>query len=115
MKRLEILCDAKVIQEETLISALKIIQWMIDEYGVSEKDLEVMMTHFTMASERIAKGEIVDEMDQAIFNEISKNENYEKAIQVMDKINDISKVNYPISERQFMLLHICNALKGGEA
>ncbi len=115
MKRLEILKDAQVIQEETMNNALKIIEFLKSEYGVQEEDMEVMITHYAMATERIIKGEIVDEMDEVLFHEIEKNSSYEIAKEIMEKVASSSSCEFPKSEKQFMLLHICNVMRGGEA
>ena len=111
MERLDILLQANAISEETFNLAHKVISLMKQEHGVSEEQLEMMITHLVMATERVYRGEIVAIMEEDIFSSIRKDENYEIAKDILEWISTISKVEFPQSEQQYMLLHLCNLLK----
>ena len=113
MRRLDILLQANAITDDTFHSAHEVISFMKEEHGVPEEQLEMMITHLVMATERILRGEIVGMMEEEIFSSIKGEETYGVAESIMEQISEFSKVEFPQSEQQFMLLHLCNSLKGG--
>jgi len=113
MKRLDILLQANAITVGTYDFAHQVISLMKEEYFVAEEHLEMMITHLVMATERIKRAEIVIGMEEELFSSIRGDAQYEIADSIMKQILAFSKVEFPQSEQQYMLLHLCNSLKGG--
>ncbi|MFV0479782.1 MAG: PRD domain-containing protein [Anaerorhabdus sp.] len=114
MDRLDILVAGKVIETEIAETARRVMLLMENKYQIEEEAMEVMITHFAMASQRIVRGDVVDKMNEDILNEIKSDKTYDRAMDILSDIKSLSDVDFPTSEEQFMLLHICNILKGGE-
>ena len=112
MERLEILLQSKVIQEDTHAFALHVIQFLEGEYQVNKEAMEMMITHLVMAMERIKRGEIAELMDDDVFNLVLEDIDFEKARNIMLEISNQTEMEFPQSEEQYMLLHLCNSLKG---
>lgn len=112
MDRLNILLEGKVITKSTYQLALSVQEYMVHTYHIPLSSLDMMITHLAMATQRILKGDIVDAMDEEIFHSIVMDDMYAEATVIMKKISEIANLVYPISEEMYMLLHICNTLKG---
>lgn len=114
MDRLNILLEGNIITKSTYQLALIVQEYMVCKYHVSPSSLEMMITHLAMATQRILKNEIVGAMDEEIVQSIFMDDMYEEANVIMKKISEIANMEYPQSEEMYMLLHICNTLKGGK-
>lgn len=115
MQRVDILLEANVIQKDTYDFIHQVIKLMKEKHDLEEKQMEMMITHLAMATERIRSGSIVDEMDKDIYAAVCADADFEVASKVMQVISELSMVEYPHSEQQFMLLHLCNSMKGEDA
>jgi hypothetical protein len=74
--------------------------------------MEVMITHLVMATERIRANNIVEPMAELIYADVIASESFEAAKQVLDEVLKISVIEFPDSEQQYLLLHLCNLMKG---
>lgn len=114
MLKLDILLEAKVIQQDTHQFALAIVKLLEQEYNLDSTDYEAMITHLVMATERIKGNTVVEAMAENIFLAIKEKENFALAVEILEQISRLSIVEYPCSEQQYLLLHLCNVIKGGD-
>ena len=71
-----------------------------------EEKLKMFTTHLAMATQRISEGKIVDSMDELIWEELLEDELYQTASDFYETIMEQSPVDFPTSEKQFLILHI---------
>ena len=112
MLKLNILLEAKMIQADTYQAALTIIRLLEKKYQVSPVAMELMITHLVMATERVRVNQIVEPMTEVIYANIVASESFKVATQALDEILQLSVVEFPDSEQQYLLLHLCNLMKG---
>lgn len=110
-QRIEILKMGGVIGEDVAQFMNQVIDMMAADYPQIDIDRSTMFTtHLAMAVERIKKGEIVEAMDDAMWEEITEAPEYEKAVEFRTKMYAMCPVEFPESEGMFITLHICNIL-----
>ena len=109
--RIQILKNGGVIGEDVADFMIKVIDMMAADYPQVGMDPAAMFTtHLAMALERIKKGEIVDALDEEIFAEVLETPEYPQAVEFRDKMLSFCPLQFPASEAQFILMHICNML-----
>ena len=82
---------------------------MHEQYPEVEDEKAVMfITHLAMAAERVSKGDIAGHIDARLFAEAYASEGYDKALEFMGKIKELTFVPFPDSEEEFLILHLCN-------
>ena len=111
MERIDILFDNNVISKEVYDLVNQTIAMLVNDYKVEEVNMEMMVTHLALASERVLKNDIVEEMDDAMYAAILAEEAHAEAKAVVKKIQAFSTFEFPYSEQQFLELHIVNILK----
>lgn len=110
--RIQILKQGGIIGEDVAEFMNKVIDMMAADYPQIPVDPAAMFTtHLAMALERIKKGEIVDALDEEIFAEVLEAPEYPTALSFRDKMLAFCPVEFPASEAQFILMHICNMLQ----
>ena len=110
--RMQILEQAHVISEEVATFMFKVIDTLAEMFPeLSQEKAEMFTTHLAMATERIRKGEGIDKMEDAIWQEVRESEEYPQASLFFERLLAVCPVVFPESERRFMLLHICSLLK----
>ncbi len=77
----------------------------------SQEKEEMFTTHLAMAAERICKGDIVDTMEETSWEEVKGCGGFHTAEDFFLKMMEFSPVEFPESEKRFILLHICNMLE----
>ena len=110
--RVDILLETKLITEEVYKLLLEIIKKLEDEYDIklTEENGGMFITHLSAAITRIKKGEPINELDEAIINEIKADESYFKAKMITDNIKRICELEFPLGEEIFIITHICSIL-----
>lgn len=112
--RIQILKNGGVIGEDVAEFMNKVIDMMAADYpGIGMDPAAMFTTHLAMALERIKKGEVVDALDAEIFAEVEETPEYPAAVQFRDKMLAFCPVDFPASEAQFIVMHICNMLAAG--
>lgn len=107
--RIEILEQANVISKEAAEYVNEVIDMMCEE--LKEFDVEkaeMFTTHIAMAAERGKSGEGVEELDRDIWISVTESENYGKAAEFYEKMLKEAPIQFPESEKQFIMLHLCN-------
>lgn len=110
-QRIAILKDNGVIGEDVAEFVNKTIDIMASDYPQIDEDRATMFTtHLAMATQRIKTGETVDMMDEEMWKEITECPEYPQASEFSKKMFAVSTIDFPESERKFLMLHICNML-----
>lgn len=73
--------------------------------------LESLFTHVAMACARLERGEAPAEMPEEIAQAMQASSVYEKARAWMDEVGKELVADFPASERDYILLHLCNVLE----
>ncbi|SFB25813.1 PRD domain-containing protein [Clostridium frigidicarnis] len=109
--RLNILRDAGQVSEKTYNQLLKVIRYFKEKRNIelTEENGAMLITHLSSALARIEKNELVNSIEEIIFEEIKKDINYKKVVEITDDMEEtIGKL--PREERDFIEMHICTLL-----
>ena len=104
-ERLDILEQAGLITPFVSEQAKKIVE-LITECGspMDEEKMAMFTTHIAMAIQRILNGDVENPLEEAV----RKEEAYEKADEVAEKIYDIIEDEFPETEKEYLVVHLCN-------
>lgn len=109
--RLNILKNAGQISEENYEKIILIIKHFKEEIGIelTEENGAMFITHLSSALSRIEKNELVNKIDDCIFNEVKNDINYIKTVEIVKTIEKLIGI-FPNEERDFIEMHICTLL-----
>lgn len=108
--RIEILRSSGVIDDDVADYTNQIIDFLSAEKYEATK-MEMFTTHLAMATQRMKRHESAGQMDDEIWKQIENSSNYDEAEQLADRFCQESPVKYTESERQFLIMHICNLMQ----
>lgn len=111
--RLNILKDAGQISEDTYEKILNTIKMFDEDWSIklTEENGSMLVTHLSVAIERIMKNETVEGVNKDIFTEILNNRYYDKGKKILNNIQEIIKVEFPENEQGFIMMHLCVLLE----
>jgi transcriptional antiterminator len=111
--RLNILKDAGQISEETFEALKRVIDIFRNKYGIvlTEENGAMLITHLSVAFERIKKGEIIEGIESEIYNEIRNHQEFNKAKEMIGQIMGVANTEIPESEETFIMMHLCTLLQ----
>ena len=109
MNRLEILKNSQVISENTYEKAKKIEKFLIKKLNQSE-GLEMMITHYSMALERMMRNEKINPLCEEGIKEIENHKNYQNSIKLLEELNEITETKLSVEEEKYILLHLLNLM-----
>jgi transcriptional antiterminator len=111
--RLQILKDAGQITEETFEALKSVIKMFKNKWGIAliEENGAMLITHLSVAIERIKKGEIIEGIDSEVYSEIENHGEFGKARQILKDIIEASNTKIPESEETFIMMHLCTLLQ----
>lgn len=112
--RLKILEDAMVIDEDIRFKIESTLDYLLQEgISLNESNGAMLVTHMAMAMARIKRNERVDELSEDEVLDVLKNENYNKANDLLSSIEEMILQNrFDEKERIYMLLHLETVLGG---
>lgn len=70
--------------------------------------VEIFITHMAMAIQRILKGEYENPLDEEILKDLEKEEVYTKAKIFSEMIYKSVDINFPETEKGYLIVHLCN-------
>lgn len=109
--RIEILVQGNVISKKTGELACECAEYLDEIFPrADEEKVAATVTHLAMAVQRIIEGGQAAELDENIWNEVKADSRFAVAENICNKIRELSFVEYPISEQQYLIMHICNML-----
>lgn len=111
MIRLNILKDAKLISENGYEGIVKTIAYFKEEKGLvlTEENGAMFITHLCSALTRIENGELVNKIEDFIFEEIQKDSKYDETVEIVNHLENVLG-KLPKDERDFIEMHICTLL-----
>lgn len=111
--RLNILKDAGQIDESVYNNILDIITCIDDKWNIklTEENGAMLITHLSVALQRIKNGGDVDEAGEEIINELKGNKYYIKTLEVISCIEKVININIPEKEKVFIIMHLCVLFK----
>ena len=109
-ERIEILRSAAIINDDVAQYVNKVID-ILQKYDFDESKMEMFTTHLAMAVQRIMVSGAVEQLDDAIWNEVQAFDTFGEAKQVYSNITSDAPVQIPESEEKFLLMHLCNLLQ----
>jgi transcriptional regulatory protein LevR len=114
--RLQIMKDAGLISEETFEGLNQIIEMFNSKWNVelTEENGAMLITHLSVAIERIKKGEIIEGIDSEIYSEIKKHKDFDRAKQMLKNIEEVAAADMPESEETFIMMHLCTLLESNK-
>lgn len=111
-QRIEILKSGGVITQQTADFVNAVIDLIQRDYPRIDADHAAMFTtHLAMAMERIAKGEVVDEMDKFCWEQVQQAPEYPVAREFCEKMLALCPVELPQTEQDFIVLHVCSMME----
>lgn len=114
-QRIQILYHGNVISKEVAEFVEYTIDVMKEQLPeLCEEKSEMFTTHLAMAAQRICEGKIAEALDDGIWKEVTSSEQFQRANEFYEKIILKPVVDFPESEKQYLLLHICNILNENE-
>lgn len=112
LERLEILHSAGMIEDSVVELCEKTIDLILEEVEhPSTEKMEIFVTHLAMAAHRILHDEIESELDSVILSSLQEEAVYEQANALVMRMEQLSNLNFPDSERHLLLIHVCNICK----
>ncbi|MGX7263004.1 PRD domain-containing protein [Enterococcus crotali] len=111
-KKLEILKDSKIIDEETEQFVLTVNNYLLEQKVINnEEHLDMFLTHIAMADARQKKNEPVIGMDELILSEIQNDEKLAESKALWQELSRYCATTFSQEELWFIYMHIINLLK----
>jgi transcriptional regulatory protein LevR len=109
--RLNILKDSGQITENTYNAINEVILLLKEKRGIilTEENGAMFITHLSSALTRIEKSDLVGKIEDSILEEIKKDTNYEKTLEIVKEVEGVTG-KFPTEERDFIEMHICTLL-----
>lgn len=107
--RLDILKSAGQISEASYDKVIEIIRHFNENHliEISEENGAMLITHLCIALSRIEKEEKINRIEDEIFEDVRKNEYFDKSEQTMREIEHILGREMPLEEKGYMMMHLC--------
>lgn len=110
IERLDILHDNNVISKKVYDHCVEIHNKLFDDH-MHKEAYNVFMTHLAMAYQRIVDGNIAEDMDEAMLDEIKTQEQFKEVLNLSDEILTYIDIEIPNSEMSYIYLHLTNLLR----
>ncbi|WP_375180351.1 PRD domain-containing protein [Enterococcus rotai] len=111
-KKLGILKESKLIDEETEQFVLAVNSYLLEQKVIdNEEHLDMFLTHIAMADARQKKNEPVLSMDEMILSEIQQDEKLAESKALWQELAQYSSTEFSSEELWFIYMHIINLLK----
>lgn len=107
--RLDILKNAGQISGETYDALIRIIKMFKNKWEIelTEENGAMLITHLSIALERIKKNELVDGIEAETYEEIKNHCQYEKCKNIFEDITKETAIEIPKNEETFIMMHLC--------
>jgi transcriptional antiterminator len=86
-------------------------KWSIE---LTEENGAMLITHLSVALERIKKGGIIEGIDSEVYTEIKNHQEFNKCKQLLKDIIEASCTEIPESEETFIMMHLCTLLQSNK-
>ncbi len=106
-ERIEILHGANLINDELADFAYRVIE-ILNNHPFDDELAGMFITHLAMASQRVIDHAELNDLDEAIWNQVKESAGYPQANELMKQIIELAPIEYPNSEKQFIIMHLSN-------
>lgn len=114
-KKLGILKEAKMIDEQTETFVLAVNTYLIEKKVIEEEEhLDMFLTHLAMANMRQKKNESVVKMDALILAEVENDPKLDASKKLWQELESYSSTKFSTDELGFIYMHIINLLNRGK-
>ncbi len=111
-EKLEILVTSEIIDEETQLYILKVLEYLLEKKIIQEvSEADVFLTHLAMADTRRKKQETVANLDDFILSEINADPKYLHSKELWQDLQNMAEKQFEDAELDYFYLHIINLLK----
>lgn len=110
-ERLLILLNSNVIDQDVYENCLRVYEELILKNGYQDEETTVFVMHLAMMLQRNKNGEIVNEMEDFIMNEIKSVPHFKKVEEFANQVYDLVEFEIPKTEKDYILLHLSNFVK----
>lgn len=113
--RLEILKTAEMMDDTSEKTVYRVID-LLREDGVEPTDEKIGMflTHLIAALHRIRNNKGIEEVDEALLEELSRNIYYPKALEYFEEIKRVSAIELDKGEQSYVGGYLCVLLSQGK-
>ncbi len=108
-QRVKLLQTAGVIDDDVAEYTNQIIDFLTAA-DYDQRKMEVFTTHLAMASQRIKNNEPAGQLGADIWQQVVRSPYYQNAAVLFEQISQPAPVVFPESEKQFMIMHLCNLM-----
>lgn len=109
-ERLRILLDSGIISKDDHDKSFEIYKKYFEKEDFDENKVNVFMTHLAMSLKRIDEGNIVNKLDDEIYQQVKESKVYNEAVILCDEIIEDLYLDIPESEKEYLVLHLGNLL-----
>lgn len=107
-ERIKILQGAGLISETSAGFAENTACILMDRFQDRSESVEGFITHLAMAVQRILNNEMVDQVDDAIWEEVKNSDQCKDATDLLNQILKGAPCEIPENESRFLIIHLCN-------
>lgn len=109
--RVSILEENLVISEKVARYSREVTDYLVVQLPhVSQEKLEMFITHLAMAGKRVEEKTEENPMGQEVLEAVKREGVYPIAVRLRDRILAMTDLVFPVTEREFISVHLCNLL-----
>lgn len=107
--RLIMLRDTGQIDESIYKDILNIISMFKKKWNIklTEENGAMLITHISIAFQRIKDGKKIGNIDENIIAELKNNKYFIKASECIKDMENLININIPENEKKFIAMHLC--------
>ena len=111
-ERFELYKEGGMITDEDIADIMSVIRLFHDDYGVvlEEENAAPFIAHLCAAYGRLVSKEPVDEIPEAVMEELRSLDTYRESEEILEKVMNATKNPLNETEQGYALLHINNLI-----
>ena len=111
-ERFDLYKEGGMINDSDIEDILKVIDLFRNEYGVvlEEENAAPFIAHLCAAYGRLVTHEEVDEVPEAVMEELRSLDTYNESLEILEKVMNATKNPLNETEQGYALLHINNLI-----
>ena len=111
-ERFDLYKEGGMISDHDIEDILKVIALFQNEYGVvlEEENAAPFIAHLCAAYGRLVSHEEVDEVPEAVMEELRSLDSYEESLEILEKVMNATSNPLNETEQGYALLHINNLI-----
>ena len=111
-ERFDLYKEGGMINDSDIDDILKVIDLFRNEYGVvlEEENAAPFIAHLCAAYDRLVTHEEVDEVPEAVMEELRSLDSYAESLEILEKVMNATENPLNETEQGYALLHINNLI-----